>query len=710
MNEYRVVQALTLNDMREGERAVLCRIDEQHSLYERLIDLGWTDGTPVECVRISPLGDPVAYLVRGSVIALRRQDALNIPIRDCERLSKTQSKDGGGKPHVIALAGNPNVGKSTLFNALTGLHQHTGNWTGKTVSCAKGQFRHAGERYTLIDLPGTYSMNPHAAEEKEARDLLLTGEADAVGVVCDAGALERNLILVLQLMQLIDCPMLLILNLQDEARRRGVAVAKEKLEQRLGIRVVGTEARSGKGISDVAAAMAKLCESENEKQNRLLTPSEKLQNAEQIAALAREIASEVCERIEGGDALRDRKLDRILTGKKTGFPVMLGLLAVLFWITMVGANGISDGLMSLFSWLEGVFYTWMTAANASDWLIGALLHGVFRTLGWVVSVMLPPMTIFFPLFTILEDLGYLPRIAFNLDRGFCRCHACGKQALTMCMGLGCNAVGVTGCRIIDSPRERRIAMLTNSMMPCNGRFPTLIALITLFIVTGNGILGSLGSALTLICGIVLCVVVTLLCSRLLSATLLRGEPSSFVLELPPYRMPRVGQVIVRSVLDRTLFVLGRAVAVAAPAGLVLWLLANINVGDMTLLAAIASALDPVGRVLGMDGVILLAFILSLPANEIFVPIMMMIYRSGGVLEPLGSMSGVREILISQGWTTTTAVCVMLFLLFHWPCATTLWTIKKESGGWRWVLLGTVIPTLVGVLLCLIVATVSRLFN
>jgi ferrous iron transport protein B len=320
------------------------------------------------------------------------------------------------------------------------------------------------------------------------------------------------------------------------------------------------------------------------------------------------------------------------------------------------------------------------------------------------------MTIFFPLFTILEDLGYLPRIAFNLDRGFCRCHACGKQALTMCMGLGCNAVGVTGCRIIDSPRERRIAMLTNSMMPCNGRFPTLIALITLFVVTGNGILGSLGSSLTLICGIVLCVVVALLCSRLLSATLLRGEPSSFVLELPPYRMPRVGQVIVRSVLDRTLFVLGRAVAVAAPAGLVLWLLANINVGDMTLLAAIASALDPVGRVLGMDGVILLAFILSLPANEIFVPIMMMIYRSGGVLEPLGSMSGVREILISQGWTTTTAVCVMLFLLFHWPCATTLWTIKKESGGWRWVLLGTVIPTLVGVLLCLIAATVSRLFT
>ena len=710
MIEYRTEQALTLNDLREGERAVLCRIDEQHSLYERLIDLGWTDGTPVECVRVSPLGDPVAYLVRGSVIALRRQDAMDIPIRACERMREEKSKEGKGKTRVIALAGNPNVGKSTLFNALTGLHQHTGNWTGKTVSCAKGQFRHDGKRYTLIDLPGTYSMNPHAAEEREARDLLLAGEADAVGVVCDAGALERNLILVLQLMQLIDRPMLVILNLQDEARRRGVAVDKEKLEQRLGVRVVGTEARAGKGVSDVAAALTELCKSKNEKQPRLLTPSDAPKNAEQLAALAREIANEACERLEGGDDQRDRKLDRILTGKKTGFPVMLGLLAVLFWITMVGANGISDALMALFSWLEGVFYTWMTAANAPDWLIGSLLYGVFRTLGWVVSVMLPPMAIFFPLFTILEDLGYLPRIAFNLDRGFCRCRACGKQALTMCMGLGCNAVGVTGCRIIDSPRERRIAMLTNSMMPCNGRFPTLIALIALFVVTGSGILGSLGSALTLIGGIVLCVTVTLLCSRLLSVTLLRGEPSSFVLELPPYRMPRVGQVIVRSVLDRTLFVLGRAVAVAAPAGLILWVLANIYVGDASLLASIASSLDPIGKWLGMDGVILLAFILSLPANEIFVPIMIMIYRSGGVLEPLGSMEGVRDILVSQGWTTTTAICVMLFLLFHWPCATTLWTIKKEGGGWRWALLGALIPTLVGVLLCLIVAMVSRLFT
>ena len=710
MEEYKAEQGLTLDRMRPGDRAVLCRIDEGHTLWERLVDLGWTEGTPVECVRVSPLGDPVAYMVRRSVIALRRQDAEGIPIRAIQRAGEDKGKATEQQHRVIALAGNPNVGKSTLFNALTGLHQHTGNWTGKTVSCAKGQFRHAGRRYTLIDLPGTYSMNPHAAEEREARDMLLEGEADAVCVVCDAGALERNLIFVLQLMQTIDSPMMVILNLQDEARRRGIAVCKQKLERRLGVRVVGTEARSGKGIPEVAAAMAQLCEQKKEAlgPQRLLTPDGEAQNAEQLAALAGEIAAQVCEISDGENDKRDRKLDRILTSKKTGFPVMLGLLALLLWITMAGANGISDGLMSLFSWLEGAFYTWLVAARAPDWLIGALLYGVFRMLGWVVSVMLPPMAIFFPLFTVLEDLGYLPRIAFNLDKGFCRCRACGKQALTMCMGLGCNAVGVTGCRIIDSPRERRIAMLTNSMMPCNGRFPTLIALIGLFVITAGGVLGSLGSALTLIGGILLCVAVTLLCSRLLSATLLRGEPSSFVLELPPYRVPRVGQVIVRSVLDRTLFVLGRAVAVAAPAGLVLWVLAYIHVGEVTLLAAIAAALDPIGELLGMDGTIILAFILSLPANEIFLPVMIMIYRSGASLEPLGSLDGVRDILISQGWTTTTAVCVMLFLLFHWPCATTLWTIKKEGGGWRWALLGAIIPTLVGAFLCLITATLSRL--
>jgi ferrous iron transport protein B len=551
-------------------------------------------------------------------------------------------------------------------------------------------------------------MTPHAGEEEVARDALIEGRVDAVGVVCDAGALERNLILVLQIMQSVDRPVALILNLQREARRRGVKVSAETLERELGIPVVETEAREGEGIPGVAAVLAELCKGRDAQKDRLLTPHGPPVPPELLARMASDITARVSQREASAGAERDRKLDHLLTGRLSGFPVMLCLLALVFWITLVGANGLSDCLMALFSRLENLLLAAMEGIGAPAWLMSALILGVFRTVGWVVSVMLPPMAIFFPLFTLLEDLGYLPRIAFNLDRGFCRCHSCGKQALTMCMGLGCNAVGVTGCRIIDSPRERRIAMLTNSMMPCNGRFPTWIALVGLFMVSGGGMGASLSSTLIIVGGIVLCVAVTMLTSRLLSATLLRGTPSSFVLELPPYRMPRVGRVILRSVLDRTLLVLGRALAVAAPAGLVLWLMANIHVADTTLLVALSDFLDPIGQILGMDGAILLAFILSLPANVIFLPIVLMIYRGGAVLEPLGNLQGVRDILVTHGWSMTTAACVMLFLLFHWPCATTLLTIKKEGGGWRWAVLGALIPTMVGALLCLIVAGIARL--
>lgn len=700
----------TLDELREGEWAVLRGVAEESPLRERLTDLGFVAGTTISCERVSPLGDPVAYGLRGSVIALRRSDARLIAIEKIEGKHTDGKKENRDAAGVIALAGNPNVGKSTLFNAMTGLHQHTGNWTGKTVECAEGHFRYKGRRYRLIDLPGTYSMTPHAGEEEVARDALVEGRVDAVGVVCDAGALERNLILVLQIMQTVDLPVALLLNLQREAGRRGVKVSAEALERELGIPVARTEAREGEGVEEVAAVLADLCDKKDEPQDRLLTPSGPPVSPEQLARMASDVTARVSQREPSAGAARDRRLDRLLTSRKTGFPAMLALLAVIFWITLVGANGLSDALMSLFSWLEGFLLSAMTGIGAPAWLTGALVLGVFRTVGWVVSVMLPPMAIFFPLFTLLEDLGYLPRIAFNLDRGFCCCHSCGKQALTMCMGLGCNAVGVTGCRIIDSPRERRIAMLTNSMMPCNGRFPTWIALVGLFMVSGGGFGASVSSALIIVGGILLCVAVTMITSRLLSATLLRGTAASFALELPPYRMPRVGRVIVRSVLDRTLLVLGRALVVAAPAGLALWLMANIRVENVTLLITLSALLDPVGRVLGMDGAILLAFILSLPANEIFLPIVLMIYRGGAVLEPLGNLSGVRDMLTANGWNITTAVCVMLFLLFHWPCATTLLTIKREGGGWKWALLGAIIPTAVGALLCLLVAGTTRLLG
>ena len=407
---------------------------------------------------------------------------------------------------------------------------------------------------------------------------------------------------------------------------------------------------------------------------------------------------------------RDRRIDRILTGKWTGFPVMLLLLAGVFWLTITGANGLSQilsqGLFQVQDWLTSL----LTGIKAPDWINGVFVEGMYRTLAWVVSVMLPPMAIFFPLFTLLEDLGYLPRVAFNLDKYFKKCRACGKQALTMCMGFGCNAAGIVGCRIIDSPRERMIAMLTNNFVPCNGRFPTLIAILTMFFVgTGGGILRSLWSALLLTGLIVLGILTTFFVSAALSRTVLKGTPSSFTLELPPYRKPQIGKVIIRSIFDRTLFVLGRAAVVAAPAGMIIWLLANISIGDITLLSRCAEFLDPFAQLFGLDGVILLAFILGLPANEIVVPIMIMTYLSAGSLIEMNDLSALRTLLVDNGWTWITAVSVMLFSLMHWPCSTTCLTIRKETGSWKWTIAAFLIPTGFGLLACFLFTRIAQIF-
>jgi len=315
------------------------------------------------------------------------------------------------------------------------------------------------------------------------------------------------------------------------------------------------------------------------------------------------------------------------------------------------------------------------------------------------------MAIFFPLFTLLEDAGLLPRIAYNLDRCFARCSTCGKQALTMCMGFGCNAAGVTGCRIIDSPRERLIAVLTNSFVPCNGRFPLLITLSALFFAGGGS---SAVNALFLAAAVTFSVAMTLLISSLLSGTILRGMPSSFVLEMPPYRRPLLLPVLVRSVLDRTVYVLGRAAAVAAPAGIVIWTLANVQPGGVSLLARMSAFLDPFGQILGMDGVILTAFILSFPANETVLPLILMGYLSAGTLSEVPSLAALGSVLAENGWTPVTAVCVVLFSLMHWPCSTTLWTIHRETGQLRWTLLAFALPALCGILLCALVNGVSVL--
>ena len=374
----------------------------------------------------------------------------------------------------------------------------------------------------------------------------------------------------------------------------------------------------------------------------------------------------------------------------------------------MGANYPSEALHSFFASWEGKLMDGLCFLGIPKMWREMLVYGMYRVLTWVVSVMLPPMAIFFPLFTILEDSGYLPRVAFNLDKCFKKCNACGKQGITMCIGAGCNAAGVVGCRIIDSPRERLIAIITNSFMPCNGRFPTLIAVITMFFV-GEAAGASIGAAFILTGIILLGVGLTFLVSWFLSVTFLKGVPSSFALEMPPYRRPQIGRVIIRSVLDRAMFVLGRAALTAAPAGILLWILANGRVNDMTILSYLSGLLDIPAKAMGLDGVILLAFLLGLPANEIVVPIMIMAYLSQGSLAEISEMSILKQLLVENGWTWATAVSVMLFTLVHWPCATTCLTIRKETGSLKWTFLSFMIPTILGCAICVLFHGITMLF-
>ena len=613
-----------------------------------------------------------------------------------------------GSGPAVALVGNPNVGKSTVFNALTNLHQHTGNWPGKTVETARGAFTYHNRTYTLVDLPGAYSLHPGSAEEEVTRDYLRSGEADVTLVVADATCLERNLALALQILE-ISWPVVVCVNLLDEAAKKQIRVDLDALSRLLGCPVVGAAARGGQGLDALRQAL----------EDAVLHPGPRPEGAlpetgcagcpgcpdRQAAAYlvrAGEIVRQAVDMDGEKAGRRDRALDRLLTSRRTGIPVMLALLAGVLWLTMVGANVPSELLSRLLMGWQEPLRGLLEGLGAPWWLTGALVDGVYRTVAWVVSVMLPPMAIFFPLFTLLEDAGYLPRVAFNLDHFFQRAGAHGRQSLTMCMALGCNACGVMGCRIIQSPRERLIAILTNAFMPCNGRLPTLIALISMFFVAGGGLTGSLASAAMLMGVIVLAAAVTLLVSRLLAETVLRGEASSFSLELPPYRAPQVGQVLVRSILDRTLFVLGRAVEVAAPAGLLIWIAANVDAGGVSILLRLAGFLQPLGELMGMDGVILLAFLLGFPANEIVVPCILMGYLSAGSLTEYGSLAQLHALLSANGWTAVTALCVLLFTLFHFPCGTTCLTIWRETRSAKWTALAAVLPTAVGMGLCMAV--------
>lgn len=604
---------------------------------------------------------------------------------------------------TVALAGNPNVGKSTVFNALTGSRQHTGNWSGKTVACTEGRLRGGG--LTLTDLPGTYSLRAHSEEERAAREFLVSGQACAVVLVADAGCLERSLILALQVLE-VQKNAILCLNLMDEATKKGIEIDVAALEQELGIPVIPCAARQGKGLHELEAAIRRAAAGENETQptairypamDEDLTKEQRDDIATAAAALRAEEIALTCVRQPECACTRDDRADDVILSRRLGVPLMLLLLAGVFYITLFGANVPSEWLSTHLLALGTPFAGALAKLGLPPFFVSMLTDGLWRVLATVVSVMLPPMAIFFPLFTLLEDAGYLPRVAFQLDHAFQCARASGKQSLTMCMGFGCNACGVSGCRIIDSPRERLIAILTNSFAPCNGRFPLLIFLCSVFFA------GSAAGGAMLLTGVIAASVgLTLLVSRILSATVLRGEAVSFALELPPYRMPQIGRVIVRSVRDRTLFVLARAAAVAAPAGVLIWILANVQIGNTAILSHITAFLDPAARVFGIDGVILLAFILGFPANELVMPLIVMGYLSSGTIASGVDFASFRALLLANGWTVQTALCTLVLTVAHAPCSTTCLTILRETRSAKWTLAAVLIPAGIGLALCILI--------
>lgn len=671
---------------------------------------------------------------------------------------------------TVALAGNPNVGKSTVFNALTGMRQHTGNWTGKTVDLATGVAEYNGVNYKFIDIPGTYSLKPHSAEEEIADDYICYEGVKKVVSVCDATSLERNLYLALQIIET-KRDTVVCINMLDEARKQKIVIDISLLAHELGVKVCATSARKGTGLDELIS-----CISENSTQKpirinyppqiesalqflvpvlknelsgdvderwlslRLLEGDNKaerycrdnmgdkygeLENAienaekflsshgvyredvsEMIAASLYGLSRELCKKVIVHSSEKDNKgaKDKIFTKSIYAYPVMFVALCVVFYITITLANYPSQLLSTLFVRCEELLMMFADRIGLPQFFSGVFITGGFRVMGWVIAVMLPPMAIFFPCFSFLEDLGVLPRVAYVLDNTFEKAGTCGKQALTTCMGYGCNCVGIAGTRIIDSRRERLIAIITNSLTPCNGRFPAIIAVLGAFLVGGGGIL----SAVVLAAVIVGSLALTLACANILSRTILKGEPSHYILEIPPYRKPQMSKIIANSLIDKTLKIIIRAAVVAFPAGMVLWFVSNTFYGNQSFLFRINSFFDPVGRAIGMDGVTLSSFFLGIPANEIVLPIALMSYLQAGELASFENVSYIREILVANGWDIWRMACFVVFCVAHFPCAASLMSIYKETKSIKWTALSFIIPLCVGVILCSFITLIKVL--
>ncbi|MFA5258010.1 MAG: ferrous iron transporter B [Opitutales bacterium] len=619
---------------------------------------------------------------------------------------------------LVALMGNPNTGKSTVFNRLTGMRQHTGNWPGKTTALAEGVFEEGGRIFKIVDLPGTYSLSAADNDEQVPARFLRVADPDVTVVVADATALERNLLLCFQVMAT-RAKVVVALNLVDEAQSRGIRVDAEALSRELGIPVVPMAARRGQGIAKLRSTVLETALAEP---SRKVSADAALPDSEDLFNRAGQIVRRCVGSFEPRFNIDWRyAIDWLLTSKWTAFPIMLAVFAFVLWLTIVGANGPSQFLYGiLVDWFQPLLKHAVDATGAPGWLSGITVDGMYLSGAWVVCVMLPPMAIFFPMFTLLEDLGYLPRVAFNMDGLFSRAGAHGKQALTMAMGYGCNAAGVVAARIIESPRERLVAILTNNFALCNGRWPTLILLSSLFV--GSLVppawssLAAMGAVLAVA---LLGVALSLVSAWILSRTLLKGEPCAFHLEIPPLRKPCLWQVLYTSLVDRTIFVLWRAVVFAFPAGAIIWLVANVSLGGSPLAWWLVEGLSPLGWLLGLNGVILLAYVIAIPANELVVPtILMLTVTLGGValggtegagviFEP-GKVNNLRGMLGGAGWTSLTAFSMMLFCLCHNPCSTTLYTIYKETRSLRWTFWSAAMPLAFGFVFCALFAFAWRL--